>query len=315
MQKFKAAAFCFFLTLDCAAVLSAQDEEGGNGQDYQQVMQQMMKSGNYSQNQPENWDARLKVVGGDVRLMPSGSEEWSKVAGEVPLDPGDSVKTASDGVAELYLDDKGAFYVGRNTQLEISSLAQTDAVFSLNFGSLVAKVKHLLNDKFKMQVRTPAAVCAVRGTEFAVEHSQLGKETTVAVFDEGRLTVTQAEAADGAAQEYSLEKNTEISLTADKKRFRPVQLSGMSRHKGELGTMRARLIALKGWRPRSPARRAALRDQALKRKIIRRQLKDGSQSKVKGRRASKAAAARRAKARRQAREEAAQDAEREAEQE
>jgi hypothetical protein len=323
MRRSNAALFIGLLAACALTPLSAQDETGGEQQDYRKMMQDMMKSGNYSQEQAETWDARLKVVSGSVMVKPSGSEEWSNITGEIPLDPEDSVKTASDGVAELYLDDKGALYVGRNTQLDITSLAQSDAVFSLNYGSLVAKVKHFLNDKFKLQVRTPAAVCSVRGTEFAVEHSQLGKETTVAVFDEGRVAVKQAEEAEGDGQEYTLEKNTELSLGPEKKRLRQVQLSKMSRHKGELGTMRARLAALKGWKPRSQARRSALRDQALKRRVIRRQLKEGAQSvegaqpKVRSRRAAKAAAARRAKARRQAREaaakEAAQDAGQEAE--
>ncbi|HAT72701.1 MAG TPA: hypothetical protein DCS63_07785 [Elusimicrobia bacterium] len=308
MPKLKAAYF-FFLTLACAAALPAQEAGDGAGQDYQKMMQQMLKSGNYEQNQPESWDARLKVVSGGVMVRPSGAEDWSRVTGEMPLDPDDSVKTAPDGVAELYLDDKGAIYVGRNTQLEISSLDQGNAVFFLDSGAIVAKVKRLLNDKFKMQVRTPAAVCAVRGTEFAVEHSQFGKETTVAVFDEGSLAVTQAEADEGAGQEYVLEKNMELSLGPEKKRLRPVRLSRMTRHKGALGAVRARLAALKSWRPRSPARRAALREQALKRRVIRRQVRDGARPKAGRPRSSKAAAARRAKERRQAREDSLQDSE------
>ena len=59
------------------------------------------------------------------------------VAGEVPLDPGDKVKTGSDGLAEVYLDDKGAIYLSRNTEFEVSSLDQEDAVLSLTVGSLV----------------------------------------------------------------------------------------------------------------------------------------------------------------------------------
>lgn len=301
IPKLKAAYFCF-LMLVCAAALPAQDAGDASEQDYQKLMRQMLKSGNYEQVQPESWDARLKAVSGGVMLRPSGTENWSRVTGEVPLEPEDSVKTASDGVAELYLDDKGAIYVGRNTLLDISSLALGDAVFFLNSGSVVAKIKRLLNDKFKMQVRTPAAVCAVRGTEFAVVHPQMGKETTVAVFDEGSVVVTQAEADEGAGQEYALEKNMELSLGPDTKRSRPVRLSAMARHKGALGAMRARLAALKGWKPRSPARRAALRDQALKRKVIRRQLKDGARPKVRRPRSSRAAVSRRAKERRQARE-------------
>ncbi len=297
MPIFKAAFFCALLAGGAAAF--AQGEEAG-GQDYQQLLQQAMKSGNYGASQPQTWDARLKVVSGTVLVKTINGEEWSRITGEMPLDPNDVVKTSADGVAEIYLDDKGAIYLGRNTELEITDLALEDTIFSLNFGSLVAKIKRSLNEKNKLQVRTPSAVCAVRGTEFAVEYSQMRKESSAAVFDEGRVAVTEADGSGKEAQEYLLEKNTEIHLDTARKRFRAVPLSRMGRHRSSLVTMRARLATLKGWKPRSITKRAALRDQAL-RKVIRKQLKErvGNPKSKRGAKA-RAAAAKRAKAARQA---------------
>ena len=298
--------------LACAAGARAQEMDE---QDYRKMLDQAMKSGNYSQNQAESWDARLKVVSGTVMVKTVEKEEWSRVSGEIPLDPNDMVKTAADAVAEIYLDDKGTMQVGRNTELEISSIEQSDTIFIVHFGSLAAKIKHLLNDKFKMQVRTPSAVCAVRGTEFAVEYSKLSKETLAAVFDEGRLAVTQTDEASKDDQEYILEKNTEIVFGPSVRRFRAVPLARMSRHRGAVTAMRTRLAALKGWKPRSPERRAALRDRALKRNVIRRELNDSKAgpkvnskasraAKAKARARAKAAAARRARARQAEEEEA-----------
>ncbi|MCM2268417.1 MAG: FecR family protein [Elusimicrobiales bacterium] len=305
MRDLRALAAALLLPVLLCPALRAQDAESGDSQDYQKMMQQMMKSANYSQTQEETWDARLKVVSGSVMVKPSDSEEWSKITGEMPLEHDDAVKTGPDGVAELYLDDKGAISLGRNTQVEMTSLDQTDAVFSLTFGSLVAKVKKLMNEKFKLQVRTPNAVCAVRGTEFAVEYAQMGKETSVAVFDEGRVAVTPQAEGEGEPQEYTLEKNTELLLSPGKKRFRPVALARMARHKGMVGQMRGRLAAFKGWKPRTQAKRAALRDQALKRRIIRKQLREKAPAKAKARRSARArAAARRAAAERKAGSEA-----------
>lgn len=267
-------------------------------QDYRQMMlQQAMRSGNYGASQAQSWDARLKVVSGTVLVKPSEAEEWSRITGEMPLDPNDTVKTSADGVAEIYLDDKGALYLGRNTELEITDMELEDTILSLNAGSLAAKIKHSLNEKAKLQVRTPSAVCAVRGTEFAVEYSQMGRRSSVGVFDEGRVAVTEA----GGKDEYLLEKNTEIHFDTAHKRFRAIPLSQMGRHRGSIVALRTRLASLKGWRPRSITRRADLRNQAL-RKVVRKQLKE----KVKpGKRGAKArAAARRAKARKAAAEEA-----------
>lgn len=302
--KFAARLLVLLSVLLSAGYAAAQG--GGTDmdeQDYRKMLDQAMKSGNYSQSQSESWDARLKVVSGTVMVKTVDKDEWSKVSGEIPLDPNDMVKTASDAVAEIYLDDKGVMSVGRNTELEISSIDQADTVFSLSFGSLAAKIKHLLNDKFKMAVRTPAAVCAIRGTEFAVEHSQLGKETMAAVFDEGRLSVTQTDESGKDNQEYTLEKNTEIVFGPAQRRFRAVPLARMARHRGAITAMRTRLAALKGWKPRSQERRAALRDRALKRSVIRKELggsaapKASKAAKAKARAKARAAAARRARAR------------------
>jgi len=296
--KFKAVLFCALLAGGAAAF--AQDEEGG-AQDYNQLMiQQAMKSGNYGQSQSQSWDARLKVVSGTVMVKTINGDEWSKITGEMPLDPNDMVKTSGDGLAEIYLDDKGAIYLGRNTELEITDLELEDTIFSLNVGSLVAKVKHFLNEKNKLQVRTPSAVCAIRGTEFAVEYSKMGKESSVAVFDEGRVAVTEADGSGDKTQEYLLEKNTEIHFDPSHKRFRAIPLSRMGRHRGSLTAMRARLTSLKGWKPRSLTKRADLRNQALKRKVIRKQLKERGGNPKSKRGAKARAAAKRAKAARQA---------------
>ena len=296
--KFKAVLFCALLAGGAAAF--AQDEEGG-AQDYNQLMiQQAMKSGNYGQSQSQSWDARLKVVSGTVMVKTINGDEWSKITGEMPLDPNDMVKTSGDGLAEIYLDDKGALYLGRNTELEITDLELEDTIFSINFGSLVAKVKHFLNEKNKLQVRTPSAVCAIRGTEFAVEYSKMGKESSVAVFDEGRVAVTEADGSGDKTQEYLLEKNTEIHFDPSHKRFRAIPLSRMGRHRGSLTAMRARLASLKGWKPRSLTKRADLRNQALKRKVIRKQLKERGGNPKSKRGAKARAAAKRAKAARQA---------------
>jgi hypothetical protein len=306
MFKLRTAALLLLTALFCP-VLRAQDEEGGDTQDYRKMMQQMMNSAGQAQSQSENWDARLKVVSGSVMVKPSDSEEWSKITGEIPLSSDDAIKTAADGVAELYLDDKAAVSVGRNTELEMNSIEQSDTIFSLIHGSLIAKVKKLMNEKFKLQVRTPSAVCAVRGTEFAVEYSQLGKETAVAVFDEGRVAVTPQGLEEGAEQEYTLEKNMELVFGPDRKRFRPVPLSRMSRHRGAVTQMRGRVAAFKKWKPRSESKRAALRDQALKRKIIRKQLKEKKAGQGKTRRSAKARAAARRAARQAAEAEAEQE--------
>lgn len=255
------------------------------GVDYNAMIQEAMKSGRYTQTQAENWDARVKKISGDVRVKASGSEEWAVLEGELPLDFADSIKT-TDGVAEVYLDDKGVVTVGRNTELEMSSLGKGESSFTLKFGNIAAKIQHFLDEKLKMKVYTPSAVCAVRGTEFAVEYSQLGKDTGVAVFDEGRLAVSLLTENGQAQSEYLVEKNSELTFTPTQKRFRPAPLSRMRRYKTSIIAMRAGMIALrKSWKPATAARKAALRDRIFKRNVIRRELGNSKLLNKKGKRA------------------------------
>jgi len=263
--------------------LNAQTAQGE--EDYGAILQEAMRSGTYNQGQSQDWDARVKKISGDVRVKEADSEEWAALEGGMPLSSGDSIKTA-DGTAEVYLDDKGVITVGRNSELEFSALTKTESVFSLAFGNIAAKIQHFLDEKLKMQVRTPSAVCAVRGTEFAVEYSQLGKDTGVAVFDEGRLAVSPLDEKGEPQSEYILEKNTELSFTRAQKRFRAVQLSRMARYRTPIAGMRKRILVLrKTWKPVDGVRKAAIREKIFKRNVIRRELDNPRRGNKKGRRA------------------------------
>ena len=265
--------------------LNAQDASQKG--DYNAVIQEAMKSGKFSQSQTEIWDARVKKISGDVRVKASGSEEWAVLEGEMPLDSGDSIKTA-DGVAEVYLDDKGAITIGRNTELEMSSLSKGESAFTMKFGNIAAKIQHFLDEKLKMQVRTPSAVCAVRGTEFAVEYSQLGKDTGVAVFDEGRVAVSPLADSGQPQSEYLVEKNTELTFSPSQKRLRTVPLSRMSRYRTSIMAMRTRVNTLrKSWKPVSDVRKSSIRDSVFKRNIMRPEIGNPKRVNKKSKRASR----------------------------
>jgi len=134
-------------------------------------------------------------------------------------------------------------------------------------------------------VRTPSAVCAVRGTEFAVEYSQLGKETGVAVFEEGRLAVSPLDEKEQPQSEYTLEKNTELTFTPAQKRFRPVPLARMARYRTSIAAMRLRLTAMKKtWKPMSDTRKEAIRAKIFKRNVIRREIDNPKSLKKKNKR-------------------------------
>lgn len=232
--------------------------------DYRKLMGQMMKPENSAQVRPQSWDARLKVISGGVTVKTGDSPDWHRITRELPLEPGDVVKTSGDGAAEIYLDDKGAASLGPSTELEILSLDQQDAALSLEQGSIAAKIRRFLDDKRRFEIRTRSAVCSVRGGEFAAEYSALSKKTSVGVFDQTGVTVTPQLDSGKPGDALTLEKNTEITINPEDNRFHAEQLFRMGRFRGTIGAMRRRLLALRRWRPRASAVRARLREAALK---------------------------------------------------
>ncbi len=267
------ALFALLAAAPCAA--QSQDE-------YRRMLDEAMKSGGLSVDQPEQWDARLRRISGEVFLKSSDAAEWVAVeGGEIPLDPDDSVKTGSSGAAEISMENQGVVALGRNTEIEIRTMEKEDSEIGLILGSLIAKIEKFAMKKRKFSVRTPAAVCAIRGTEFAVEHSRFNSETAAAVFDEGSLSFMPLDTGGNTLGEYVLEPNTEIFASAQIKRHKAVRLARMAKHRAQIAKNRERVRALrKSWKPLSMERRDAVRRAALLRNIKRPELEGPAKKKT-----------------------------------
>ncbi|KAF0126845.1 MAG: hypothetical protein FD189_818 [Elusimicrobia bacterium] len=268
----------FFAAVPCSA--QSPDE-------YRKMLDDAMKSGGPSGGQSVQWDARLKKISGEVLLKSSEAAEWVAIdAAEVPLDPDDLVKTGASGAAEIYIENQGVIALGRNTELEIRNMEKEDSELKLLLGSIVAKIEKFAMNKRKLSVRTPSAVCAVRGTEFAVEHSRFNNETAAAVFEEGSVSFMPLDKDGKELGEYVLEPNTEIFASAQIKRHKAVRLSRMMKHRGQIARNRERVRALrKNWKPLSMERRDAVRRAALRKNIMRPELDGPVKKKVRPARA------------------------------
>jgi hypothetical protein len=220
----------------------------------------------------EDYDARLGSVTGTVDVLAAGeTDSWREAAAETPLSSGDKVRTGGDSSAEITLDDGGVIRLGPDSSLEISSLNPDSSSFFLSLGSLVAKIeKGFLKAKSRLNVHTPSAVCAVRGTEFGVEHDEASGETTAGVFDEGTLSVASTDKAGNTLAEGLVEKGNEVRLRAGARTFRPGALRRLLRHKMALEAVRNRLGLLrKAWKRLPPERRRELRKRFMARKAFR----------------------------------------------
>jgi len=117
-----------------------------------------------------------------------------------------------------------------------------------------------------LRVKTPTAVCAIRGTEFAVEHSPFNNESTFGVFDEGIISVTPIE-NDKEGQPLSIEKGNEVTISPKIKRYKIIKMAKLMKHRSSLILIRKNLSSYRArWKKISPEKREYLREVLLKKR-------------------------------------------------
>jgi hypothetical protein len=126
-------------------------------------------------------------LGGGATELRHGGAEWLPAAKGVSLAEGDSLRTGTGAWCDLLFKDGTFVKVDENseTSLRTLKLSAEERIFSFSFLKgkalwMAAKLKGKIASKF--EIHTPAAVCAVRGTDFATVVSSSGL-TTVGLFD------------------------------------------------------------------------------------------------------------------------------------
>jgi hypothetical protein len=130
--------------------------------------------------------AKITDTWGRVEVKRQGAEEWQRVEGTAKLKTGDSIKTNWRGKLRMYLEDGSRVDMESSSSvtLEKDEAGGANTSVKLGLGRLKAWVKKKAQRKF--EVRTPSAVCAVRGTQFEVETD--GNKTAVDLIN-GMLAV------------------------------------------------------------------------------------------------------------------------------
>lgn len=205
----------------------------------------------------QEWDARIVSVSGSVTLLEQGGDaEGSPAAADTPLQEGDRIRTGEDGSAEISLEGSSVIKLGPDSDFKLSNAHRAQTLFDLAGGTFLAKIQKLLSSQ-SLQVRTPTAVAAVRGTEFGVEVPS-ADESHVGVFDEGKVEVK------GPGGSETLIGNQETRVAKDGKPLTPYQLKRFIRHRAAVRGFKRRLAALrKGWKALPPEERRRRRKELL----------------------------------------------------
>lgn len=107
---------------------------------------------------------------GDVRIDDTAVTDFG--AGTIAL--GGRVRTGDDGQLTVQLADGSIMQIGPNSDVRFDAVGafeqfgMVDTRVRLNRGSVRTKARHRPNRRPRFQIITPAAVAAVRGTEFRV---------------------------------------------------------------------------------------------------------------------------------------------------
>ncbi len=136
----------------------------------------------------KNWDARITSLKGSVNFYPTSSPNQGYVASSgLPLKSGDRIVTNADGQAQIAFNGSGVVTLTPNSSFTVKALGQAQTSLFLGLGNMVGKFDHLLSGQ-NLEVQTPMAVAAIRGTEFGVGFSKTSG-AKIGVFNEGKVEV------------------------------------------------------------------------------------------------------------------------------
>lgn len=212
----------------------------------------------------EKYSGEIGEVKGTVEILKEGETEWTPVVEEMPVQLKDRLKTSEKSSCNLELDDGSIIYVGENTETSVEFLELTgerhNSKISLWFGKIIANISK--SKDTKMEIHSPTAIVAVRGTEFAVEATQ--EQTDVGVFD-GIVGVKSIE--DTEAEEVFVKPDEETTVLRGRRPRKPRRLSpAMLKYRKRNIRLRKQVKRLKERLKRlSPEKRAKIRHRALKR--------------------------------------------------
>ena len=167
---------------------------------------------------------------GDVQLLEPGTTSWLIVTGAVPLKEGTRLKTGAGASCELLAGD-GTFinlYENSETVVETLKLEPETRNYSFNFirGRILWLAAKALHKTSNFTIKTPSAVCAVRGTDFTIdvssETSEIGLfEGELDINSNGKGTVLLAgsEAVTDPAAEVRVLPRFSALMQAEKRRY------------------------------------------------------------------------------------------------
>ena len=146
---------------------------------------------------------------GETFIVRNGKYLPAHVGMKVKKD--DVVKTGPASQMDFSVNDQGGVRLLGPTELGVASTKKQDTQVDLRVGNIIVNLKEKLKGA-KFQVQTPAAVLAVRGTQFWGREEQKS-DKNVTTFAVRRGTVEVTDKATG--ESFTMEKGEAIDLSIE----------------------------------------------------------------------------------------------------
>ncbi|MFW6134027.1 MAG: FecR family protein [Elusimicrobiota bacterium] len=165
--------------------------------------------------------AKITKIQGEVSYLSVNKYEWESAALNMELELGGQLKTSVDSIAEIKFNSGHSALLSEKSSMVISKADKDNTKLDIFEGKLRSKVKKLIKNQAYI-IKTPQAVCAVRGTDFSVEVME--GITRVEVFEgivEAKETIS-GEKTDISAGYYS-------EIISNKTPSKPKEIPGIEK--------------------------------------------------------------------------------------
>lgn len=138
------------------------------------------------------FNGRVFFIKGDVTVRSDPESDWKALKADDPVQQGNSIRTGSESAVEIVFEDGTFFFQRPETVLDIhTTQTKTDnSIWQrliLRGGQLLLNIRRISGQDSRLEIQTPAAVAAARGTDFRV--SVDSRENVTSEVLEGKVDI------------------------------------------------------------------------------------------------------------------------------
>ncbi|MEI7481556.1 MAG: FecR family protein [Elusimicrobiota bacterium] len=167
-------------------------------------------------------EAKIIAFSGNIEVRNTREGQWVPATENIEIAEGGAVRSGADGSAVMLMPNKTKVWIKESSTLELEQRTTLASRLALVFGKIKVRVPHLLR-KEKFEVRTPSAVCAVRGTELTLDTNEAGAMVINVLYGEVKLSFVIP--SEKGKSEFYIPQGRSMSL---EERGKPAKLAMMT---------------------------------------------------------------------------------------